>query len=448
MVKNSMLAHLHATDAKLYKIVEQAFRETRFTLSLLPSQNITSPLASFLEGSALVNSSLTYHDLDKKSPLELLAKERAENLFHAQHAIVRIDGLTSASRVVLLTFLKTGDTVFTFNGRKAEHCSGEEMRYNFVNFSVNADSKSLDFAELRKKAQKLRPKLMIFSPVNYPLEVDYKELANIAHEVGAPLWVDTNQHAGLIAAGLLKSPVPFADVVTFPMKNSMQGSIGAIILSSDKYADQLERAVIDTGHASLKENHFAALAATLKEVGSSVFKSYGETVLENAKAMAAGLTEGGARLYLGGTDTHLVVVQVDDKAGDVSEKLKKISILTRISRVPTDKDGEAITCLRLSSLMPTTRGLTEKEMHTIGKIIAEVITSNVDEEREEKLRAAVAKILINKPIFSNEWLTQDSSLAANSYHMNDMAAIRETADKKRRNLWRRLFNRHHHHQKK
>ena len=448
MIKNSMLAHLRATDPKLYEIVESAFRDTRFTLSLLPAQNITSPLASFLEGSSMVDSSLTYHDLNKKSPLELLAKERAENLFHAQHAIVRIDGLTSASRVVLLTFLKTGDTVFTFNGRKAEHCSGEEMRYNFVNFSVNADSKSLDFEKLRQKAQELRPKLMIFSPVNYPLEVDYKELAKVAHEVGAPLWVDTNQHAGLIAAGLLKSPVPFADVVTFPMKNSMQGSIGAIILSRDEYADKLERAVIDTGHASLKENHFAALAATLKEVGSAVFKSYGENVLKNARTMAKELIAGGAQLYLGGTDTHLVVVQVGDKAEEIREKLKRISILTHISKVPTDRDGETITCLRLSSLMPTTRGLTEKEMHTIGKIIAEVVTSDIDKEREDKLRAVVAKILINKPIFSNEWIAQDNSAIANSYDMNDMAAIRETAVKKRRNLWRRLFRHNHPRNKK
>ena len=445
MTKNSMLEHLHATDEKLYNIVEADLREMRFTLSLLPTQNITSPLASFLEGSALVNSNLTYHDLNTKSPLELLAKERAETLFSAQHAIVRVSGLIAASRVVMLTFLKTGDTVFTFNGRKAEHCSGDEMRYNFVNFGIDAHSQSLDFEQLRVKAQELHPKLMIFSPVNYPLTVDYKELAKIAHEAGAPLWVDTNQHAGLIAAGLLKSPVPFADVVTFPMKNSMQGSIGAIILSNEKYAARLEQAVIDTGHASLKENHFAALAATLNEVGSAAFKCYGEAVLENAKALAAGLIAGGARLYLGGTDTHLVVVQVDDKAAEVQEKLKKISILTHISNVPTDKDGETLACLRLSSLVPTTRGLTEKEMKTIGEIIAEVITGSVPEQREEELRASVAKIIINKPIFSNEWMTPDDSMEAESHPVNDMTMIHETAAQERRNLWRRLFQRKYSH---
>lgn len=444
MTKNSMIDHLHATDAKLYEIVEAALRETRFTLSLLPTQNITSPLASFLEGSALVNSSLTYHDLYSKSPLELLAKERAEALFNAQYAIVRTDSLTSASRVVLLTFLKTGDTVFTFNGRKAEHCTGDEMLYNFVNFSIDSSTQSINFEKLRAKARELHPKLIIFSPVNYPLEFDYKELAKIAHEVGAILWVDTNQHAGLIATGLLKSPVPFADVVTFPMKNSMQGSIGAIILTTEKYADRLENAVIDTGHASLKENHFAALAATLKEVGSAAFKCYGEAVLENAKALAAGLTAGGVPLYLGGTDTHLVVVPVGNKAREIQATLKKLSILTHISRVPTDKEGDSLICLRLSSLMPTTRGLSDDEMYTIGAIIAEVIQGNIDQKREEELRASIARILVNKPIFSNEWMTQDDVRESES-PLGDMISIHETVVHERRNLWRKLFQRNYSH---
>lgn len=445
MTNQSMLEYLHANDAKLYNIVESDLREMRYTLSLLPTQNITSPLASFLEGSALVNSTLTYHDLNTKSPLELLAKERAETLFNAQHAIVRVSGLTAASRVVMLTFLKTGDTVFTFNGRKEEHCSGEEMRYNFVSFSVDSQSQSLDFEQLRARAKELRPKLMIFSPVNYPLTVDYKELAKIAHEAGAPLWVDTNQHAGLIAAGLLKSPVPFADVVTFPMKNSMQGSIGAIILANEKYAARLEKSVIDTGHASLKENHFAALAATLNEVGSAAFKCYGEAVLENAKALAAGLIAGGAQLYLGGTDTHLVVVPVDGKAAEIQKNLKRISILTHVSNVPTDKEGEPLTCLRLSSLVPTTRGLNEEEMRTIGEIIAEVITGGMDEQREEKLRASVAKILIDKPIFSNEWITQEDSVEIESSHINDTTTVHDSAAQGRKSLWRKLFQRKYSH---
>lgn len=445
MVNYSMLDYLHTNDTKLYNIVEDDLQEMRFTLSLLPTQNITSPLASYLEGSALVNSTLTHHDLNTKTPLELLAKERAETLFNAQHAIVRVSGLTAASRVVMLTFLKTGDTVFTFNGRKAEHCSGEEMRYNFVSFSVDSHSQSLDFEQLRARAKELRPKLMIFSPVNYPLTVDYKELAKIAHEAGAPLWVDTNQHAGLIAAGLLKSPVPFADVVTFPMKNSMQGSTGAIILSNEKYADRLEQAVIDTGHASLKENHFAALAATLNEVGSAAFKCYSEAVLENAKALATGLSAGGVPLYLGGTDTHLVVVQLDDKAEEIQEKLKQVSILTHLSDVPTDKDGETLTCLRLSSLVPTTRGLSESEMRTVGEIIAEVITSDVDKQREEKLRAAMAKILIDKPIFSNEWMTQDDSIEADIAHGDGILTVHEIAAHERKSLWRKLFQRKYSH---
>ena len=271
MVGRKLFKQLQKFDPDLCEVLKFSLDRQLSTLSLIPTDNAASPLSQYLKGSALGNDFIGHNALEHYSRIEQLAIKRACDLFRAEHAILRTGNLVAASRVVLMALAKSGDKILSFNLRKSEHCTGEQMKYNFVKFAVEPHDLKINFDKVRYLALKHKPTLIIYSPVNYPKNIDYKKLQKISVEVGAKLWIDLGQNAGLVAAKKIASPVPFADVVTFAGSDGLHGPQSGVILCQKNLSQLLEKTVIETGHASLKKNVMAALAITFREVTCEEF---------------------------------------------------------------------------------------------------------------------------------------------------------------------------------
>jgi glycine hydroxymethyltransferase len=359
-----------------------------------------------LKGSALGNDFIGHNSLEHYSRIEQLAVKRACKLFNAEHAILRLGNPVAASRVVLLALAQTGDTILSFNLRKKEHCTGEQMKYNFIKFAIDPHDMRLNYENVKYLALKNRPKLIIFSPTNYPHNIDYLKMQKMAEESGAILWVDLGQNAGLVAAGKIPSPVPYADILTFAGSDGLHGPQSGIILCRKKFADLLEKAVIETGHASLKKNVMAALAITFNEVSCPEFKEYAQAVMDNARALENGLNSAGIETYWKKTENHLVLPKmpenVDNKS--VAAKLEQAGLLVKAETLMTSDENISYPILRLSSLDPTTRALNEEDLFRVGATLGEFLKSPQDSRAIKKVEQVVKEIIEGLPLFSEDWL--------------------------------------------
>ena len=335
-----------------------------------------------------------------------MATKRACKLFKAEHAIVRTGNLIAASRVVLQALMKNGDTILSFNLRKKEHCTGELMNYNFVKFAIEPDTFMIDIEKVRKLARLRRPKMIIYSPVNYPHNVDYKKLRGIADEVNAILWVDIGQNSGLVAAEEIPSPVAYSDIVTFAASDALHGPQSGIILCKKKFADTLEQAVIDTGHASLKKNVLAALAVTFLEADCDEYKDYARQIILNARALEKGLKSANADVLCSPTENHLVLVKLNSRQNPklIVDKLAQGRLLVKAETLMTSNENISYPVLRLSSLDPTTRALYEEDMFTVGRTLGEFLKSPQNSIAIKAVDAIIKELVETLPIFSEEWL--------------------------------------------
>lgn len=412
MVNKKLFKQLQKFDPDLCKVLKFSLDRQISTLSLIPTDNAASPLSQYLKGSALGNDFIGHNSLEHYSRIEQLAVKRACELFKAEHAILRIGNPVAASRVVLMALAKSGDKILSFNLRKSEHCTGELMKYDFIKFAVEPHDLKINFDKVRYAALKNKPTLIIYSPVNYPQNIDYKKLRAIADEVKAKLWIDLGQNAGLIAAGKIKSPVPFADVLTFSASDGLHGPQSGIILSKKNLAELLEKTVIETGHASLKKNVMAALAITFKEVTCEEYQDYSQAVLENARALEKGLKKSGAEIFCSPTENHLVLVKIPSgKDGQtVASKLEEAGLLVKAEILMTSDEKISYPILRLSSLDPTTRALSEEDLFTIGLTLGEFLKSNQDSRAINSVRKIVLEMVESLPLFSEDWLPEEEIL--------------------------------------
>ena len=405
MNTEKLLRNLEAFDPDLWEILRSSLARQLNTLSLIPTASAASPFSSYLKGSTLGNDFLDHHAAERYSKLEKMAAKRACDLFKAEHAIVRIGNLVAASRVVLQALAKEGDTILSFNLRKQEHCTGDWMTYNFVKFSLEPDTLTLDYEKVRQLALSHKPRIIIYSPVNYPQNAEYEKFRKIADEAGAYLWVDIGQNAGLVATGLVPSPVPYADVVTFGASDALHGPQNGIILSTAQLAPVLDQAVIDTGHVSLKKIVLAALAITFQEAAAAEFTAYCEQTLKNARALEKGLREAGVSTLCGPTANHLVLAQLREGIdGDrLTDNLAVAGLMVKPEQLLTSSDL-SFPVLRLSSLDPTTRSLKEKDMLKVGTALGNFINSGQKESDISDMAKTVKKIIDGRPLFSEEWL--------------------------------------------
>lgn len=412
MLNKKLFKQLQKFDPDLCRVLKYSLDRQISSLSLIPTDNAASPLSQFLKGSALGNDFIGHNSLEHYSRIEQLAVKRACELFKAEHAILRLGNPAAASRVVLQALAKSDDNILSFNLRKKEHCTGSQMQYFFIKFALEPENFRLNFDKVRSLALLSEPKIIIYSPVNYPHNIDYKKLRQIADDAKSILWVDMGQNAGLIAAKKIPSPVPFADVVTFAASDGLHGPQSGIILCKNRLASLLERTVIETGHTSLKKNVMAALAITFREVTCEEYEDYAQAVLDNARALEKGLQEAGAETFCGPTENHLVLAKIPDgKDGAIiASKLEEAGLLVKAEKLMTSNDKISYPILRLSSLDPTTRALNEEDLFTVGLTLGEFLKSNQDLSAINSVRKIVWEMVESLPLFSEDWLPEEEIL--------------------------------------
>ncbi|MBR1419462.1 MAG: serine hydroxymethyltransferase [Selenomonadaceae bacterium] len=406
MIGKKLFDRLKKFDPELCKLLKLSLDRQMSSLSLISTDSAASPLSQYLKGSVLGNDYIGHNSIEHYSRVEQLTIKRTCEIFKSEHAIVRLGNIIAASRVVLQALANPGDKILSFNLRKKEYCTGSQMQYDFVKFALDPETFKLNFDKLRYLAVRHRPKLIICSPVHYPHNIDYKKLRAIADEVQANVWVDLGQNAGLIVAGKMDSPVPYADVVTFEASNSLHGPQSGIILSREKFAAPLEQKIIDTGHVSLKKNVLAALAITLREITCDEYLDYVDQVITNARALEDGLKQSGIETFCSPTENHLVLARLDQDGKIVSEKLEQAGLLVSPEILMTSNDQISYPILRLSSLDPTTRSLNAEDMFTVGMTLGEFLKSRQDSNAIESVRMIIQEMVENLPLFSDEWLPE------------------------------------------
>lgn len=429
MTHEELLSTMKAFDGEIYIRLQDEIQRQRLSVSLVPTMNAESPFVAYLEGSVLANDFLDYHALQEYDGFEELAAKRAANLFGAQHAVVRLNGTASASRVVFEALLSAGDSVLSFNGRKKAYSLG--LQYDFHAFGINAATKELDVAEYERKVKEYQPKLVIVSPVNYPLAIDYRHLADVAHEAGAYFWVEMGQNAGLIAAGLMDSPVPYADIVTMPTSGSLHGPEGAMLLCTNKLAEVFDQAVVVHGYAGLQKNHLAALAVMLREARGEAFKNYCQQAINNATALGKSLQEHGIELLYPAKDSYLVMAKLpeDVDPDTIEEKLQQAGIFTKADVITPEGDAKPIYALRLSTLSVTTRSLKENDVELIGGCLSGAIKAPEGGKELADVRDMVGTLVMQKPIFSEEWITKADARLRYDGEGEPMAQVMTGAEK-------------------
>jgi len=406
LVNKKLFERLQRFDCELCDLLKISLDRQLYTLSLIPTDSAASPLSQYIKGSAIGNDFIGQYSALHYSQIEQLAVKRCSELFGAEHAIVRTGNAAAASRVVLLTFAKAGDKILSFNLRKKEHCTGEQMNYEFVKFAVEPKDFRMDYEAVRSLANRHKPALIIYSPVNYPHNIDYKKLRAIADEVGANLWIDLGQNAGLIVAKKIPSPVPYADVATFSASDSLHGPQSGIILSKNKFGGALEQKLIDTGHVSLKKNVLASLAITFREIACEEYEDYAAQILKNARALENGLKKSGAEVLISPTENHLVLVKINQDGKQLEEKLAEGGLLVKAEKLMTIDENITYPVLRLSSLDPTTRGVDERDMFTVGQTLGKFLQSKQDAQAIKSVSKVVKEMVEDLPLFSEEWLPE------------------------------------------
>ena len=386
----------------------------RRNLELIASENVVSPAVMLAMGTAPTNKYAEgypgrryYGGCEHVDILEDLAIERVKKLFGCDHACVQPHSGANANNAVYQALLKPGDTVMGLNlahGGHLTHGSPVNMSgllYNFVPYNVN-DEGFLDYDEIRKLARECKPKMIVAGASAYPREIRFDIFADIAKEAGAYLFVDMAHIAGLVAAGLHQSPVPYADVVSSTTHKTLRGPRGGIILCKEEHAKAIDKAIFPGTQVGPLMHIIAAKAVCFGEALKPEFKAYQQQVVKNSKALADAMMEEGFNLVSGGTDNHLMLVDLQNmevSGKEMQKRLDEVYITVNKNAVPNDPASPFVTSgIRIGTPAVTTRGLKEEEMGTIAKLIKMAVTDF--ETKADEIRSEVNRICEKYPIYS------------------------------------------------
>lgn len=384
-------------------------------LVLIASENYAGPEVLEAQGSVLTNKYAegypghryygSCHEIDE---VERIAIQRAERLFGAEYANVQPHSGTQANAAAYLAFLEHGDTVMSMSVAHGGHLShGSAVSfsgkwYRFVHYEVNRETEMLDYEEIDRLAKKHRPKLIVAGTSSYPRVIDFERFHQIAEEVGALLMVDMAHFAGLVAAGVHPSPVPWAQVITATTHKTMRGPRGGFILSRQEFAKHLDAAVFPGMQGGPLMHVIAAKAVAFYEAMQPEFVSYQQRVVENAKTLANELERLGFRLITGGTDTHLLLTDLRSMGitGKLAEEvLDSVGMSTNRNSIPFDPlPPQTTSGLRLGTPAVTTRGLGPQEMRQIASLVYKVLTSPGDEKVKRQVSEEVEEISRRFPL--------------------------------------------------
>jgi glycine hydroxymethyltransferase len=408
--------NLKKTDPEVYKAIMDELMRQRNKLELIASENIVSEAVLEAQGSVMTNKYAEgypgkryYGGCEYVDVSEDLAIERAKKLFGADHANVQPHSGSQANMAVYFSILEPGDTYLGMALPHGGHLSmGSPVNfsgklYNVVPYGVKEDTHRIDYDQVRDLAKKHNPKLIIAGASAYPRIIDYRLFREIANEVGAYFMVDMAHIAGLIAAGLHPSPVPYADFVTTTTHKTLRGPRGGMVLCKEEHAKTLNSKVFPGMQGGPLEHVIAAKAVAFKEAMQPEFKVYQEQIIKNAQALAKGLMARGFNLVSGGTDNHLMLVDLTNKevTGKDAEAFLDLAFITvNKNTIPFETKSPFVTSgIRLGSPALTTRGFKEPEMEQVASFIAEVVDAKGDAAVVAKVKKQVEALTGKFPIY-------------------------------------------------
>ena len=412
------MSFLAKQDPNVKAVIDQELMRQRDKLEMIASENIVSQAVMEAQGSVLTNKYAEgypgkryYGGCEHVDVVETLAIERAKRLFGAEHANVQPHSGSQANFAVYFAMLKPGDTIVGMNlshGGHLTHGSPVNVSgtyFNVVPYGVNAETQQIDYDEFRKIVLEAKPKLIIAGGSAYSRQIDFKKMADVAHEVGAIFMVDMAHFAGLVAAGLHPNPVEYADIVTTTTHKTLRGPRGGMILCKEEYAKAIDKAVFPGIQGGPLMHVIAAKAVALGEALQPEFKEYAEQVIKNAKVLAAELMAKGLTIVSGGTDTHVMLVDVRNTGltgKEAEHLLDEIGITANKNTIPFDPASPFVTSgVRLGTPALTTRGLKEDDMKEIADIIATVLQNPEDTVKHQDAAKRVVALCEKYPLYPN-----------------------------------------------
>ncbi|WP_341776119.1 serine hydroxymethyltransferase [Staphylococcus hyicus] len=413
------MSFIFKQDKAVADAIKKEFNRQNNNIELIASENFVSEAVMEAQGSVMTNKYAEgypnrryYGGCEFVDITEQLAIDRAKQLFNAEHVNVQPHSGSQANMAVYLVALEHGDTVLGMNLSHGGHLThGSPVNfsgkfYNFVEYQVTKDEERIDYEEIRRLAKENKPKLIVAGASAYSREIDFKKFKEIADEVNAKLMVDMAHIAGLVAAGLHQNPVEFADFVTTTTHKTLRGPRGGMILCKEKYKKDIDKTIFPGIQGGPLEHVIAAKAVAFGEALQPEFKTYQAQVIKNAKTLAATLQENGFRIVSGGTDNHLISVDVKGSVGitgkDAEEALDSIGITCNKNTIPFDQEKPFVTSgIRLGTPAATTRGFDEEAFKEVAHIISDVLKNHQDNQvlkyAKERVRTLTGKFpLYNK----------------------------------------------------
>lgn len=407
------LESLAQYDKDVFQGIESELKRQREHVELIASENFVSKAVLEAQGSIMTNKYAEgypgkryYAGCEYIDVVEDLARERLKKLFNADHANVQPHSGANANIGVYAEFLKPGDTVLGMNLSEGGHLThGSPVNfsgrtYNFEAYGVDEKTERIDYDNVLEIAKKVKPKMIVAGASAYPREIDFKAFGEIAKEVGAMLMVDMAHIAGLVATGLHNSPVPYADIVTTTTHKTLRGPRGGAILCKEEHAKRIDKGIFPGLQGGPLEHVIAAKAVCFKEALDPSYKEYMEQVKKNAQAMAEVFNEEGIRLVSGGTDNHLLLIDVRglNLTGKAAEEmLSEVNITSNKNTIPMDPESPFVTSgVRIGTPAMTTRGMKEEDM----KYIAKLMCDRLKERRPvTEIKDNVLEVLKTFPLY-------------------------------------------------
>ena len=410
-----MLDVLRAIDPEIASAIVREEQRQVVNIELIASENYASAAVMAAQGSVLTNKYAEglpgkryYGGCEFVDVAEELAQDRVKKLFGAEYANVQPHSGAQANMATYFAFLKPGDTLMGMNlahGGHLTHGAAANFSgkfFSIVDYSVDKDSERIDYDDLRSRALAARPKMIVAGASAYPRIIDFERFRAVADEVGALFMVDMAHIAGLVAAGLHPNPVQYADIVTSTTHKTLRGPRGGLILCREEFAKKIDKMVFPGIQGGPLMHVIAAKAVAFKEALTPEFRTYQQQVVRNASALADQLASDGLRIVSGGTDNHLMLVDlnpIEVTGKDAEEALDAVGITVNKNAIPFDEKPRMITSgLRLGSPAVTSRGFNEDEMRLVGRLIARVLKNIGDKKESAAVREEVASLTSRFPV--------------------------------------------------
>lgn len=397
------IGFLKQYDDEVSSAMDKELSRQRRNLELIASENIVSPAVMAAMGSVLTNkyaegypAKRYYGGCQCVDEVENIARDRACKLFGAEHANVQPHSGAQANIAVYFGLLEVGDTIMGMDlsqGGHLTHGSPVNMSgkyFNFVSYGVDDDTHVINYDKLYEQAQQVKPKMIVAGASAYPRAIDFEKFSEIAKSVGAYLMVDMAHIAGLVAAGVHQNPVPYADIVTTTTHKTLRGPRGGMILCREEYAKKIDKSIFPGTQGGPLMHTIAAKAVCLGEALKPEFKEYGKQIVKNAAALAQTLKDNGIKLVSGGTDNHLMLLDLRDTGitgKELEARLDDVYITVNKNTIPNEPLSPFVTSgVRIGTPAVTSRGLVEEDMKKVGELIALTVKdfdSNIDNIREQ-----------------------------------------------------------------